>query len=90
MAGLAIWLACGASLPARAQDNVRETRQAAQAALTQGAFGEAIPLLEQLIDWLKTSTAPAVIAELESVHYNLGLCYFLVGQFPNARKAFEK
>ena len=90
MAGLAIWLACGASLPVRAQDNVRETRQAAQAALTQGAFGEAIPLLEQLIDWLKTSTAPAVVAELESVHYNLGLCYFLVGLFPNARKAFDQ
>jgi tetratricopeptide (TPR) repeat protein len=73
---------------AAAQDNVRETRMAAQAALTQGAFAEAIPLLEQLIEWLGSSTAPAIQAELEMVHYNLGLCYFLTGQFPGAHKAF--
>ena len=83
-------LVAAAALSAGAQDNVRETRQAAQAALTQGAFGDAIPLLEQLVEWLKSSTAPSIIAELESIQYNLGLCHFLVGDFPGARKAFDE
>ena len=74
--------------PSRAQDTVRDTRQAANAALSQGAFQEAIPLLQQLITWLGTSETPSVMAELESIYYHLGLSQFLTGNFNAARETF--
>lgn len=72
-----------------AQDTVRDTRQAASQALSQGAFQEAIPLLQQLISWLGSSDSPSVVAELESVYYQLGLCQFLTGNFSAARETFD-
>ena len=75
---------------ARAQDSVQEVRKAAQAALAQGAYADAIGYLVQLIDWFKESKTPAIVAELEAVYYNLGLCHLLLGQFGESRAAFEE
>ena len=69
---------------------MRDTRQAASQALSQGAFQEAIPLLQQLISWLGTSETPSVVAELESIYYQLGLCQFLTGNFQAARDTFNQ
>ena len=74
--------------PAQAQDTVRDTRLAANAALGQGAFAEAIPHLQQLAAWFADSKTPAVIAELESIYYHLGICHFLTGRFGEARTVF--
>jgi tetratricopeptide (TPR) repeat protein len=76
--------------PSFGQDNVRDTRVAAHAALSQGAFAEAIPLLQQLVAWLNTSTSPSVISELELMYYQLGLCQFMAGNFAAARDTFSE
>lgn len=79
-----------AVLPARAQDTVADVRRAAQTALAQGAYVDAVGYLTQLVEWYKDSKIPAIIAELEGVYYNLGLCHLLLGQFGEARQAFEE
>ena len=80
----------GAAPVVLAQDSVRDVRQAAGAALSQGAFQEAIPLLQQLVSWLGSSESPSVLAELEAVYYQLGLCHFLTGNFDAARQTFTQ
>ncbi len=50
----------------------RELRQAVFSKLAQGAFEEAIPDLEMLIEMLGESKTPSVQAGMEMIYYNLG------------------
>ena len=54
---------------ASAQDTPREVRSKAQAALTKGAYSEAVVCLQQLIEWYGTSKSDATIMQMESVNY---------------------
>ncbi|MGQ9663065.1 MAG: tetratricopeptide repeat protein [Kiritimatiellia bacterium] len=85
MGTLLLWTTPQAS----AQDTPRELHQRAQSKLAQGAYGDAIPDLENLIQLLGTSEVPSVKAQMEMVYYNLALCHFFIGQFEPAYKAFE-
>jgi len=57
--------------------------------LAQGAFEEAIPDLEMLIEMLGKSTTPSVVAGMEMIYYNLGISYFFTAKFAAAEKAFN-
>lgn len=74
---------------ASGQETPREVRQKAQMLLGQGDYMNVIPLLQQLIDWYGESKKPELQASLEAVYYSLGCCFFYVGQFSEARSAFE-
>ncbi len=74
--------AAGGSTPA-------EVQKLAGMALTQGAYADAVPLLMQMVEWYKDSKTDAVVAQMEMVYFNLGLCHFMLGQFSEARTAFE-
>jgi TolA-binding protein len=78
-------------LPLAAQSVVtpRELRLAVFSKLAQGAFEEAIPDLEMLIEMLGDSTTPAVVAGMEMIYYNLGVSYFFTAKFAEAEKAFN-
>ncbi|NQU38466.1 MAG: tetratricopeptide repeat protein [Lentisphaerae bacterium] len=67
----------------------RELRTSAFSKLASGAYPEAIPDLEMLIEMLKDSSTPSVQAGLEMVYYNLGVSYFFTGEFAPAEKAFN-
>ncbi len=92
---LCVWLlVCAALLVgagrASAQDLApREVRLQAQRALQEGAYDNAIILIQQWIEWFKDSSKREVIIDLESWYFNLGLCYYLTGQFGEAEKAFK-
>ena len=74
---------------ARAQDSPRELKINANAKIARGNFVDAIPDLRQLIEYLGDSERTAVIADMETVFFNLGLCHFFVGQFEEAEKVFR-
>lgn len=73
---------------AGAQMTVNELRQSANARLAQGDFSGAIPDLESLIEILKGSDRADTKASLEHIHFSLGLCYFLTGDFARAETQF--
>lgn len=68
----------------------RELRQAVFSKLAQGAFEEAIPDLEMLIEMLGDSTTPSVQAGMEMIYYNLGVSYFFTAEFAASEKAFKE
>ena len=68
----------------------KETRTMLARALNAGAFTEAIPLLEQLITWFKTSKKPSYRRDCENYRFQLGLCHYLLGQFPLSEKRFKE
>jgi TolA-binding protein len=76
--------------PAVAQTGAtpREVKQQAMSALQAGDFANAILYLSQIVEWYKDSKIEQVVAELEDVYYNLGLCHLLLGQFGEARAVF--
>lgn len=83
-------LACLAMGPSvLAQDTPKELRQKAFVALEEGNYKEAIPALSTLIQMLGESKTVAVVAELEMVYFNLGMCNFLTGNFADAGTAFD-
>jgi len=86
----AMVLAC-AMLPgiSLGQATPRELRQEANTKLARGAFVDAIPDLQQLIQYLGESKDARIKSAMESVFYNLAICYFFVGQFDEAEVAFK-
>jgi len=72
-----------------AQDSPRELRQQAYAKLARGDFIDAIPDLEQLIEYFGKSKKSQIKATMEMVYYNLALCHFFIGQFDKAEDAFK-
>lgn len=76
-------------LNVNAQDTPDKVRQQAQIALSQGAYADAAVYLHQLIDWFGESKKETTIASMRPVYFNLGLCYFLLGQFSESETAFE-
>lgn len=67
----------------------RELRQSAQLKMARGAFIDAIPDLQQLIEYLGDSKRTAVIASLEIIYFNLGLCHFFIGQFEESEEVLN-
>jgi TolA-binding protein len=67
---------------------IREIREGAYKKYALGEFEEAIPYLQMLIDTMKDIKSTQGMGEIEVAHYNLGVCYFLTGQFPAAEQAF--
>lgn len=74
---------------ALAQDTPREVRAKANIALSQGAYADAIGFLQQLVEWFGQSTDQSTVTDMGPVYFNLGICHFLMGQFAEARTAFE-
>lgn len=79
---------CLYAVGARAQDSPREVRAAAQQALVKGEYETAAALLLQLVEWYRESKDNETIAGMEMVYFNLGLCYYLTGQFGTAEGRF--
>lgn len=79
----------GFSAQAHAQETIMEVRRQAQNALQAGAYEQAILYLEELVSRLKNSTERDTQIMLEGIHFNLGLCYFLSGQFAQTEKQFR-
>lgn len=72
------------------QASVREIREKAFRCFGQGEFDAAIPELEQLIQiYAGTKDVGTRMGLLETVYYNLGLCYFFTANFPASEKAFQ-
>lgn len=71
-----------------AQDSPREVRALAQQALMKGEYETAATYLIQLTEWYKDSEDEKTIAGMEMVYFNLGLCYYLTGQFGTAERRF--
>ncbi len=67
-----------------------EVRREAQNALQAGAYEQAIVYLEELVSRLKDSHERDTQIMLEGIHYNLGLCYFLSGQFAKTEQQFRR
>jgi len=70
------------------QSTVREMREGAFKKFAQGEFESAIPDLTMLIETLKDVKNSQALAEMEVLYYNLGIAYFLTGQFTQAEQAF--
>jgi len=83
---LLLW---GGAGPAAAQLSPRELQTEANEKLARGDFLDAIPYLQQLILLLGESEKSHIVAAMEMVYYNLGICHFFVGQFPEAKEAFD-
>lgn len=82
-------LLLGAALPrVQAQDTPAEVQQAANKMLSTGNFLDAIPLLDQMVAWFSASDDSRIVAMMENVYFQLGLCHFIVGHFPESRTAF--
>ncbi len=75
--------------PAAAQESPRELREMVIAYLGRGNYADAILPLQQLIDYLGESTDRDTVLMMEPVYFNLGLCHFLLGQFPTSEDAFR-
>ncbi len=86
LAGLSFCFVLAAS--GQIQTSVREMREGAFKNFAMGEFEAAIPNLQMLIETLKDVKTAQGLAELEVIYYNLGLCYFLTGQFDPAEKTF--
>jgi TolA-binding protein len=74
---------------ARAQDTPAEVQQAASKMLSLGNYLDAIPLLDQMATWFATSDDSRIIAMMENVYFQLGMCHFILGHFGEARSAFD-
>ncbi len=72
-----------------AQETPAVVKKAASRALAEGAFSEAIPLLEQLLDWFGDSDTSSVQAQMETVRFSLGMCHYIIGEFEPARNAYQ-
>ena len=88
-AAIAAFVLAVAAGPAAAQDTPREVRIKAQTALSQGAFADAVGYLQQLVEWFGASTKEETRAQMENVYFSLGTCHFFLGQFGEARDAFN-
>ena len=90
-AGMALFLLILVWAPGSpAQDTPRELRTQASAAMAVGAFADAVPPLEQLLEWYRQSKDPVVVSQMEAVTYSLGLCHLFLGQFDPCRKIFRE
>lgn len=72
-----------------AQDTPADVKKEANKALAEGAFVDAIPLLQQLIDWFGDSDSKAIQAQMEHIRFSLGMCYYVTGEMGYAREAFQ-
>ncbi len=72
-----------------AQDTVKEVRAQAQAALAVGAYEDAIPPLQQMIEWFGESPTDSMKAEMEDIYFRLGLCHLFLAQFKECRTVFD-
>jgi len=70
------------------QSTIREIRENVLLKLAKGEYEAAIPDLLALIDALKEVSSTTGRMDLESIYYNLGIAYFMTGQFPKAEEAF--
>ena len=86
LAGLACCFVLSAS--GQIQATVRELREGAFKKFALGEFEAAIPDLQMLIETLKDVKTSQGLAEMEVLYYNLGIAFFLTGQFPQAEQAF--
>ncbi|MCF7855732.1 MAG: tetratricopeptide repeat protein, partial [Candidatus Pacebacteria bacterium] len=84
---LILLLAASPQCPAR--ESPREVRENALMALSQGDYEGAIPYLLQLIDYLGDNQNPNIVRLMEPIYFNLGLCYYLTGQFSQSEEAFN-
>lgn len=75
--------------PVLCQDTPREVRQRVNNKLAKGMYADAIPDLQQLITWFGESKETQVVASMQSVYYQLAMCFFLTGSFEEAEKAFR-
>ncbi len=82
-------LLIAAFFPAVAQDTPKEVKAKALAALAMGAFEDAIPPLQQLVEWFGSSTKEGTIAEMEEIYYSLGLSHLFLAQFGPCREAYQ-
>lgn len=87
----ALLLAVGISVPTpcSAQQSPRELRQEAMQRMARGEFMDAIPYLQQMVEYLGDSKEPRIVISMEMIYYNLGICYFFTGQFDDAKKALD-
>ena len=87
---LALFAALSALLAAPPEAAPRETRDLLRKALNAGAYDQAIPLVQQLIEWFKDSSKASLQRDLEQLRFQLGLCYYLTGSFAESEKAFAE
>jgi TolA-binding protein len=66
----------------------RETRDLLRKALNAGAYDQAVPLIQQLIEWFKDSRQVSLQRDLEQLRFQLGLCHYLTGSFADSEKSF--
>jgi tetratricopeptide (TPR) repeat protein len=81
-------MVCGGGRLA-AQETPMEVRKAASQALAEGAFADAVPLLQQLIAWFKDSSNPSLRQELERYRFSLGMSLYVTGQMGPALAAYD-
>jgi len=74
---------------ASAQSSPRELQEEVRTLMRSGAYADALLPLQQLMDMLGDSRSPGIVTAMETVYFNLPLCHFFVGQFPDAKKGFE-
>lgn len=86
---LVVLLTVLSGLAATPEATPRETQDLLRRALNAGAYDQAIPLLQQLIEWFKNSTKPSLQRDLERFRFQLGLCHYLTGQFAESGQAFS-
>ncbi len=86
--GVVSALCCALSASGQIQATVRELRESAFKNFTMGEFDQAIPEFQMLIDTMGSVKSTQGLAEMEAVYYNLGICYFLTGQFASSEQAF--
>ena len=86
LAGFSLYCVMPAS--AQIQSTVKELREGAFRKFGLGEFESAIPDLLMLINALKNVKTQSGKAELDVLYYNLGIAYFLTGQFTQSHKAF--
>lgn len=89
--GLVVVFVCTCvCVPLRAQDQgPKEVRAQVVQALSAGAYEDAILGIQQWIEWFGKSKKRGKILELERWYFNLGLCFYLTGQFKDSEKAFD-
>ncbi len=75
--------------PSFGQASVNELFQAVNLSMSKGAFADAIPDINQLIEWLGESKDAGVRLRMQGVFFNLGVAHFFLGEFDNSQKAFE-
>lgn len=86
LAGMSFCLVPEAS--GQIQNTMREIRENVLRKMSLGEYESAIPDLLALIETLKDVKTSTGHAEMESIYYHLGICYFLTAQFPKAQEAF--